>query len=284
MDGRRAKAEDASDDRFVHALPGAIAGRYAAVRLLAAGPLFATILATRTCDGATCVVKRVARASAPAEAHAMLAREARLLAVLDGRGVLAVVERGDDFIVTEHAALPTLGEATPSMLWGPATRALFAALAALHDAADARGALHAIHGDVTPSNAFVASDGARALLGDLGLASFRDGVAPRDGAFRGSLLYCAPEVARGEAPTVAADLFALAASILHVGLAVPPRAAGSFAALLAVAAERRVDAYDRVALGGLPRAGHDALRACLAFDPASRPARARDVLVLMPLA
>ena len=115
---------------------------------------------------------------------------------------------------------------------------------------------------------------------------------PDDGAFRGSLLHCAPEVARGEKPTARADLFALAASILHVATGVSPRAqdahgyAGA-AALLAAAAERPVGAYDALAPARRAALGPhvlDALRACLAFDPGARPARAADLLVLIPLA
>jgi serine/threonine protein kinase len=310
IDERRDGRADRSDEgelapggpsRFERALPPALAGRYTAVRLLSPGPLFVTLLATRASDGASCVVKHLGRSDAPAEASAMLAREARLLEAIAGHGAPELLERGDGIVVMRDTAMPTLAESVLATgnLRAPgacdvarASRALFAALAALHDASDARGPLHVVHGDVTPANAFLAPDASRALLADLGLASWRDGSPPHDGAFRGSLLHCAPEVARGERPTARADLFALAASLLHVVTGVAPRGhapdgnAGA-AALLAAAAERPVEAYDALPPARRAQLGAhvlDALRACLAFDPAARPARAADLLVLIPLA
>ena len=300
-EGKRASASPLPLEQFERALPATLAGRYLPVRLLSPGPLFVTLLATRAVDGASCVVKHLGRRDAPAEAAAMLAREARLLAALAGRGAPELVDHGDGIVVMRDAGMPTLAEAaraagsTPSagaLDAARSSRALFAALAALHDASDARGPLNVVHGDVTPANAFLAPHGSRALLADLGLASWRDGSPPDDGAFRGSLLHCAPEAARGEKVTARSDLFALAASILHVATGVAPRGqameghAGA-AALLAAAAERPVEAYDglaparRAALGARV---FDALRACLAFDPGARPARAADLLVLIPLA
>ena len=310
INDRRDGRADRSDDgnlasgrpaQFERALPAALAGRYVPVRLLSPGPLFVTLLATRAIDGASCVVKHLGRRDAPAEAAAMLEREARILEALAGRGTPELLERGEGIVVMRDAGMPTLADAALATRSTPAagtldaaksSRALFAALAALHDASDARGPLHVVHGDVTPTNAFLAPDASRALLADLGLASWRDGSPPDDGAFRGSWLHCAPEVARGERVTARADLFALAASILHVATGVAPRgqASGGYAgaaALLAAAAERPVGAYDALAparRAALGRNVFDALRACLSFDPAARPARAADLLVLIPLA
>ena len=80
---------------------------------------------------------------------------------------------------------------------------------------DASGPLSIVHADLSPANLALDDAGARAVLLDLELASWRGAPPPRDGAFRGTVAYCAPETARGEAPTVASDLFALAATFLH---------------------------------------------------------------------
>src|SRR5262249_36534793 len=111
-----------------------------------------------------------------------------------------------------------------------AARATLGALASLHEAADAVGSLDVVHADLSPTNLAVDASGERAILLDLDLAWWRDGPA-RDGAFRGTVAYVAPEVARGEPPTAASDLFSLAAVLLYAATAKPPRSGSSFAAL-----------------------------------------------------
>lgn len=223
------------------------------------------------------------------EAVARLRSEAALLARLSGRGVTPrLVASGEDALGpwhrVERVLAPTLAERY-ARAEGPletswierAVHAAFAALAALHEAADARGPLRAVHADLSPANVAVDDAAARAVLLDLDLAWWRDGPDWRGGAFRGTIAYVAPEVARGERPTQASDLFALAATLLHGVTGAAPRVGTSFAALLAAAAEAPVldDARARLAERG---PGHAALIACLAHDPARRPASAREAL------
>ena len=250
-------------------------------------------------DGATVTVfeKRLSsREHGEAEAHTRLRAEADLLSVLGGRVTPTLVGAGEDhrgpWLRTERIAFPTLAkrldaavEAGRDVLeaaWVErAVRAAFAALAELHGASDARGALQIVHADLSPANVAVDDAGDRAFVLDLELASWR-GAATRDGAFRGTVAYCAPEVARGEPPTVASDLYALAAAFVHVATGIAPRRGPSLAALLAVAAERPIlDALP------VPRteleargAAHAALVRCLAHLPYERPASAREVLCL----
>ena len=276
---------------------------YSLVRALSPGPAFATWLVRRDVDGAACVVKRAARAEK--EAEASLAREAEILHVLRGaRGAApALAERGADadgpFLVMRQLTWETLAASPPPSSPLPAdaafrlraTRALFAALAAIHEATDARGPCAIVHGDVAPTNAYVDPNGNAAAFADFGLARYRavdpagntvQRGPPEDGAFRGTLLYAAPELARGERGVDArCDLFALAASILHAITGVAPRRAPSFAALIAEAAEDPVTAYDAWAPSLFPPKVARALLACLAFDSASRPARARDLFVVI---
>ena len=272
---------------------------YSLVRALSPGPLFATSLVQRDVDGALCVVKRAARAEE--EAETQLAREAEILHVLRGaRGAAPqLAERGADasgpFVVMHQLPWETLAASAPSLGDSAfrlhATRALFASLASIHEASDARGPLAIVHGDVAPTNAYVDPKGRAAAFADFGLARYRivDPAGntvrrgpPEDGAFRGTLLYAAPELARGDRDIdPRADLFALAASILHASTGVAPRRASSFAALLGEAAEDPVTAYDALAPSLFAPHLARALLACLAFDRASRPTRARDLFVVI---
>lgn len=225
------------------------------------------------------------------EAIARLRSEAALLvavrATLGGRVLPRLVETGEDehgpFLRLERFDLPTLAArletagALGTAVLERAIPAALGALAELHDAADDDGPLRLVHGDPSPANLVLSEDGARVALLDLDLAVWR-GSLPRDGAFRGTLAYAAPEVARGAVPDVRADLFGLAATLLHAVTGAAPRRAGSAAALLALAAEEPLltDALagDLAARGR----GHAALVACLAFDASARPGSAREAL------
>jgi serine/threonine protein kinase len=232
------------------------------------------------------------------EAVRRLRGEADLLAALGGRMTPRLVGTGDDergpWLRTEKIPFPTLAQrldaagdvAALDPAWiERALAAALAALSALHEAVDAQGPLSIVHADLSPANVALDDTGARAVFLDLELASWR-GSPPRDGAFRGTLAYCAPETARGEPPTVASDLFALAATFLHAVTGAAPRSGPSFAALLAAAAERPLlDDHPLVASGELAARGpaHAALARCLAHEPGRRPASARDALALVAL-
>lgn len=228
------------------------------------------------------------------EAVARLRQEAALLAAvrerLGGRVVPRLVDAGEDargpWLRLERLTSPTLA-AHVTRRGGPhdaawverAFPAVLSALAELHEAEDAAGPLAIVHGDPSPANVVVAEDGAAAALLDLDLAIWR-GSAPRDGAFRGTIAYAAPEVARGALPDTRADLFGVAASVLHAVTGDVPRRAASYAALLALAAESEVlDAASARALAARGPA-HAALVACLAFDPAARPRSAREAFAM----
>lgn len=234
------------------------------------------------------------------EATARLRLEAELLAALDGRVTPALVGTGADergpWLRTAKVPFPTLaqrldeaarrGTTALDLAWiERAVRAAYAALAELHEAADERGALAIVHADLSPANVAIDDAAERVVIIDLDLAIWR-GAQPRDGAFRGTVAYAAPEIARGEAPTPASDLFAMAATFLHAITGAPPRSGPSLAALLASAAERPlVDALgsagSAVELAGRGPA-HAALVRCLAHLPHERPASAREVLALLP--
>lgn len=226
------------------------------------------------------------------DALARLRSEAALLARLSGSGITPrLLESGEDgrgpWHRIERVHVPTLAERVAAA-GGPlaptwierAARATFAALAALHEAADAAGSLEVVHADLSPANVAVDDAASRAVLLDLDLAWWREGPPRDEGVFRGTIGYVAPEVARGERPTQRSDLFALAATLLHGATGRPPREGPSFAALLAEAAETALLSPAHEALAARGR-GHAALVACLAHEVALRPASARAVVAAL---
>ena len=89
------------------------------------------------------------------------------------------------------------------------------ALVVVSDVADAleyAASRDVVHRDVKPANVFITATG-RCKLGDFGLARIsgeRAMFLSNDGTVRGTPLYMAPEQLRGEAPTSAWDVYALA--------------------------------------------------------------------------
>jgi serine/threonine protein kinase len=230
------------------------------------------------------------------EALARLRGEADLLAVLGGRFTPRLVGTGEDergpWLRTAPIPFPTLARRLEDVAMGGrqalqtswielALRGAFLALAELHEASDAHGPLLIVHADLSPTNIAFDDAATRAVLLDFDLASWR-GSSTRDGAFRGTVGYCAPEIARGEPPTVASDLFALAATFLHAITGAAPRHGPSLPALLAIAAETPLLDELHLTPAELRARGpaHAALVRCLAHLPADRPASARAVLAL----
>jgi serine/threonine protein kinase len=180
---------------------------------------------------------------------------------------------------------PTLSAHLPTHRTAPwlvgAIHAAFGALAAVHDADDTAGPLGVVHGDISPTNVAVSPDAASALILDFGLAF--GGRWPRraDGAFRGTVAYAAPEAARGEALDARADLFAMAATLLHIASGEPPRGAVTLAAAIAEAAEAPLAPWASRASSRLPAEVGALLERCVAHDPDDRPASARAVLATL---
>jgi serine/threonine protein kinase len=221
------------------------------------------------------------------EAALRLRGEATLLATLGGIVTPRLVAAGEDdrgpWFHAEKIPFPTLAARLDAAAGRPldgdwlerTARAAFAALAELHEASDDEGPLGIVHADVSPANVAASDDGSRVVFLDLELATWR-GAPARDGAFRGTVLYCAPEIARGEDPRPASDLFSLAACLLHAAVGAPPRDGPSLAALLAVAAETPLLDTRHAALASRG-AGHAAMIACLAHEIDARPRSAREV-------
>lgn len=223
------------------------------------------------------------------QAIADLRSEAQLLTRLTHASTLRVTPRllasgedaGGPWHRIERIALSTLAQhLTHAPLPTPwierAVVSAFVALAALHGAADEHGPLDIVHADLSPANIAISDDASRTVLLDLNLAWWREGPH-RDGAFRGTLAYVSPEVARGERPTVQSDLFSLAASLLHAVTGEPPRSSSSFAALVVMAGETPLLTSEHETLSSRGK-GHAAILASLAHAPEDRPHSARSIL------
>lgn len=117
-----------------------------------------------------------------------------------------------------------------------------------------------VHGDVKPANVIVTPD-AKAVLVDFGI-SYRQSASDPSPPFAlaGTAGYAAPEVASGQAPSPAADVFSLAATAFALLTGGPPRPG-------ARPAWTGIDP-------GRARLVEYALRRGLAVDPARRPATA----------
>lgn len=205
-----------------------------------------------------------------------LVAEGQLLARLQGRGTPRLVASGDDahgpWLVLERvegeplaARIGAAGRPADPAWVALAARAAFDALALVH----AQGV---VHGDLSPDNVMLSADARRATLLDFGLAVWPGAPAMPPGPFRGTLLYAAPEVARGEAPDARSDAFALAASLLHAASGEPPRAEGTQAAMLLAAGEQTIEPWARRAASALVLAAPlaAALVACCAFEREAR--------------
>ena len=253
---------------------------YAVGPTLEVGRAFVTfeVAASRSGGGgAPLVCKRTRLAAVEHEdARAQIVREAEILGRLAGRGAPRLVHAGSDergpFVVMQRVGTETLRSLARDRL-ATAARMAFAALAAVHEAADETGPLGLVHADLSPANVLFSPAFDRAWIIDFGLARGREWPAPAGGAFAGTIAFAAPELARGEAADARADLFALSAALLSAALGREPRPRGELglAAQLARAGEQPLDDFARAA--PIP-----VLAACLAFDPGQRPPSARAVL------
>ncbi|WP_427166435.1 protein kinase domain-containing protein [Streptomyces sp. C1-1] len=169
------------------------------------------------------------------------------------------------WVATAYAAGPSLAAAVADRGPLPAhsVRALGAglaeALAAVHE-------LGLVHRDVKPSNLLLTLDGP--LLIDFGIARATDGTASltSTGVSIGSPGYMSPEQIVGKSATGAADVFSLGAVLVFAATGQAPFPGDSSAALLYKVV------HEEPELGSLDGELREVAQACLAKDPAARPA------------
>jgi serine/threonine-protein kinase len=209
-------------------------------------------------------------------------REARLSARLAHPNVVRVFDVGEDegrpFIAMEYVDGETLAELVARR--GPLPPAEAASLGV--QAGAGLAAAHAadlVHRDVKPQNLLLGGDGTL-KLGDFGIAVRHEGTRlTLAGTVLGTAGYLAPEQARGEQVTAAADIYALGAVLYELLTGEPSRSAGSLTELGAEGGFEPPDVAAR--LPAAPPELVEAVTACLSVRPEDRPSSAAELARLL---
>ncbi|MGI5291811.1 protein kinase domain-containing protein [Nonomuraea polychroma] len=172
---------------------------------------------------------------------------------------------GRPYIVSEYVEGRSLQQAGP--LAGAELRRLAVATATALDAIHQAGVLHL---DFKPPNVLIEPGGARVV--DFGIAGALGAGMSATGNVVGTPAYMAPEQLAGKAAGAPADVFAWASVAVFAATGVPPFGDDSVPAV----AHRILRDEPRIDELGPPL--RDVVAACLAKDPAARPAM-RDVLL-----
>ena len=206
--------------------PEIIAGRYRVEREVGRGGMGSVWLCRDELLGRLVAVKQVGHLpgeSAPDLARAM--REARSSAPLNHPNVVSIydaIEEGDHiWLVMEYVPGRTLaelmsqdGRLTPERVAGIGAQ-VADGLAAAHD----RGT---VHRDVKPGNILVTEDDS-AKIADFGISrTTGDPTLTQSGLMSGTPAYFSPQLARGEEPTPADDVWALGATLYAAVEGRPP--------------------------------------------------------------
>ncbi|MGW2346424.1 bifunctional serine/threonine protein kinase/MFS transporter [Streptomyces sp. NPDC001661] len=230
----------------------------------------------RSDAGRTVAVKVVqAEHAQHPEFRRRFAREVAAARRVGGAWTAAVLDADTDaavpWVATQYVPGPDLTRVV-GRDFGPLPEESVRVLA--HRLALALTAVHGaglIHRDLKPSNVLVTVDGPRVI--DFGIARAMDTLAPdslltRTGMLIGSPGFMSPEQVRGLELTAASDVFCLGAVLVYA-------ATGR---LLFGAADTGLNAHlfrvaeDEADLTGVPESLRELVGACLAKDPAERPA------------
>jgi serine/threonine protein kinase len=236
------------------------------------------------------------------EARARALREARIAARLHHPNAIVIYDvaehDGEPCLVMEYlpsrSLAAVLGErgCLPVPEVASIGRQIASALAAAHDA-------QIVHRDVKPGNILITDDGT-AKITDFGVSrAAGDVTVTQTGMMAGTPAYLAPEVARGQVPTPASDVFSLGATLyaavegrgpfgerdnplalLHAvagGQIAPPQHAGPLAAVL-----MRLLATDPAARPDMHRVSLE-LAAVRATQPLPKPAPVPKPAAALPL-
>jgi eukaryotic-like serine/threonine-protein kinase len=264
--------------------PIRIGDRYRLDERIGAGAMGAVWKATDELLNRTVAVKELLAAAVPARGGALeesrqrILREGRIGARLQHPHVISmfdvVVHDDSPWLVMEYLPSQSLAQrlaqdgAIPPREAADIGRQVADGLAAAHKAG-------VVHRDVKPGNVLLGDDG-RVKLTDFGVSRAVDDVQlTRTGLIAGTPAFLSPEVARGQDPTSASDVFALGATLYAAVEGTPPFGLDENAyALLHKVATGEVDPPQQA--GPL----HDVMMRLLAKEPDDRPtaAEARDLL------
>ncbi|MEU5691249.1 serine/threonine-protein kinase [Actinosynnema sp. NPDC020468] len=264
---------------------GIIGGRYALDEHVGSGAMGVVWRARDTLLDRVVAVKQLRLPDlAPSEveqARARAMREARIAARLHHPDAITVfdvvVADGSPWLIMEYLPSRSLAEVLAERVATPAEAAavgvhVAAALAAAH-------AVGVVHRDVKPSNVLIGTAGTVKLT-DFGISrALDDGTVTDTGVIAGTPAFLAPEVARGDQPGAASDVFALGATLYAAVEGRPPVGdADNSLGLLYRASRGEFDP---------PRGAGEltaVLTRLLAVEPADRPTAAEAGALLAPLA
>jgi serine/threonine protein kinase len=135
-----------------------------------------------------------------------------------------------------------------------------------------------IHRDLKPDNVIVGPD-LRPRILDFGLALSLEEAGRQGGGFEGTPLYASPEQVRGQPLAAASDVFSLGSLMFKVLTGRPPFAGETASQVLEAIATTSPPFLREVAVG-VPEDLQAVCLACLAWDPADRPAASEVALEL----
>lgn len=194
------------------------------------------------------------------------AEAARRVALFCTASILDVgVFHDQPYLVSEFVAGVTLNDLVKDE--GPRTGggldrlaiATLTALAAIHRAG-------IVHRDFKPGNVLMGQEGPVVI--DFGIAKVLDATGTATSAALGTPAYMSPEQVAGEPTGPASDLFSWAGTMVFAATGHPAFTAGTVPALMHSVMSGEPD------LTGLPRGWVEPIAACLAKNPAARPAAA----------
>jgi serine/threonine-protein kinase len=248
-----------------------VSGRYVVEHALGHGAMSTVDLAHDVELDRPVALKRLAENLArDDDLRARFKREARLAARLADPNVVRIYDVGEDddgrpFIAMEYVEGETLAELLARRGRLPTDEVTELGVQACRALAAAHGA-GLIHRDVKPQNLLLRNDGVL-KLGDFGVAFGLEGTRLTvAGTVLGTAAYLAPEQARGEEVTAAADIYGAGAVLYELLTGGPPRNPATFAELSDTAAiPPPQDAPAELAA---------IVMRCLADDPVDRPASA----------
>ena len=206
--------------------PELIADRYRVVRPIGRGGMGTVWLCEDGVLNRRVAVKRIGGLPGDDTDQAARAmREARVTAALNHDHAVSVFDVVDDggatWLVMEYVPSRTLAELVKTE--GPLTPRRAATIGA--QVADALATAHGlaiVHRDVKPGNILV-GEGDRAKISDFGIArGHTDLTLTQTGMMTGTPTYFAPELARGEHPSFASDVWALGATLFSAVEGKPP--------------------------------------------------------------
>ncbi|WP_171169944.1 serine/threonine-protein kinase [Streptomyces sp. I05A-00742] len=247
-------------------------GPYRLLGVLGAGGM-GRVYVGRNAGGRTVAVKVVhPRLALDEEFRSRFRREVETARRVGGAWTAPVLDADPDapvpWVVTGYVAGPSLGQAVADVGALP-ERAVRVVGAGLAEALAAVHALGLVHRDVKPSNVLLPLDGPRLI--DFGIARAMDGSSSltATGMVVGSSGYMAPEQVLGDPLTGAADVFSLGAVLAFAAGGAPPYPGEHHASV-----NYRVVHGDPELGPGLTGELRELVAACLAKEPAARPAPA----------